>query len=88
MPKKVIDIENLSDDTDNESYKSDSEPEKLTKSIKKADKPKKILSDKQKAVLESARKKRMENIEAAKKNKKIEAAKILIENETNLKIKD
>ena len=88
MPRKVIDIENLSDDTDNESYKSDSEPERLTKTIKKIDKPKKVLSDKQKAVLEGARKKRMENIEAAKKNKKIEAAKILIENETNLKIKD
>ena len=87
MPKKIIDIENLSDDTDNESYKSESEPERLTKPIK-ADKPKKVLSDKQKAVLESARKKRMENIEAAKKNKKIEAAKILIENETNLKLKD
>ena len=71
MPRKVIDIENLSDDTDNESYKSDSEPERLTKPIKKADKPKKVLSDKQKAVLEGARKKRMENIEAAKKNKKI-----------------
>ena len=88
MPRKVIDIENLSDDTDNESYKSDSEPERLTKTIKKIDKPKKVLSDKQKAVLEGARKKRMENIEAAKKNKKIEAAKILIENETNLKLKD
>ena len=85
MPKKVIDIENLSDSTENE---SESEPERLTKPIKKADKPKKVLSDKQKAVLEGARKKRMENIETAKKNKKLEAAKLLIENETNLKIKD
>ena len=58
--KKIIDIENLSEDTDNESYKSESEPERLTKQIK-ADKPKKVLSDKQKAVLERARKKRMEN---------------------------
>jgi hypothetical protein len=84
MPRKVMDIETLSDSTEHE---SESEPERLTKPIK-TDKPKKVLSDKQKAVLESARKKRMENIEAAKKNKKIEAAKILIENETNLKIKD
>ena len=36
MPKKVIDIEASSDDnTDNDSYKEESEPEKLTKSIKK-----------------------------------------------------
>ena len=66
MPRKVIDIETLSDSTEHE---SESEPERLTKPIK-TDKPKKVLSDKQKAVLESARKKRMENIEAAKKNKK------------------
>ena len=87
MPKKIIDIEASSDDnTDNDSYKEESEPEKLTKSIKKTvvDKPKKILSDKQKAVLEGARKKRLENIEVAKTNKKIEAAKLLIEQETNL----
>lgn len=88
MPRKVIEIENLSDSTDNESYKSESEPERLTKPIKKTDKPKKVLSEKQKAVLQSARNKRMENIENAKKNKKIEAAKILIENETSLKLKD
>ena len=89
MPKKIIEIEESSDDnnTDNESTKSESEPEKLTKPIKKTtttDKPKKVLSDKQKAVLEGARKKRLENIEVAKTNKKIEAAKLLIEQETNL----
>jgi len=37
MPKKIIEIEESSDDnnTDNESTKSESEPEKLTKPIKK-----------------------------------------------------
>ena len=91
MPKKIIDIEASSDDnTDNDSYKEESEPEKLTKSIKKTvvDKPKKILSDIQKAVLEGARKKRLENIATAKTNKKIEAAKLLIEQDTNLKLKE
>ena len=80
MPKKIIDIEASSSDdsTDNESVKEESEPERLTKSIKKTvvDKPKKVLSDKQKAVLEGARKKRLENIATAKTNKKIEAAKL------------
>ena len=91
MPKKIIDIEASSDDsTDNESIKEESEPERLTKSIKKTvvDKPKKVLSDKQKAVLEGARKKRLENIATAKTNKKIEAAKLLIEHDTNLKLKE
>ena len=45
MPKKIIDIEASSsdDNTDNDSIKEESEPEKLTKSIKKTavDKPKK-----------------------------------------------
>ena len=53
MVKKIIDIEASSDDnTDNDSNKSESEPEKLTKTIKKTivDKPKKVLSEKQKAV--------------------------------------
>ena len=40
MPKKVIDIENLSDSTENE---SESEPERLTKPIK-TDKPKKQMT--------------------------------------------
>ena len=91
MPKKIIDIEASSDDnTDNDSYKEESEPEKLTKSTKKTlvDKPKKVLSEKQKAVLEGARKKRLENIATAKTNKKIEAAKLLIEQDTNLKLKE
>ena len=84
MPKKIIDIEASSSDdsTDNDSIKEESEPERLTKSIKKTvlDKPKKVLSDKQKAVLE--------NIATAKTNKKIEAAKLLIEQDTNLKLKE
>ena len=92
MPKKIIDIEASSSDdsTDNDSIKEESEPERLTKSIKKTvvDKPKEVLSDKQKAVLEGARKKRLENIATAKTNKKIEAAKLLIEQETNLNLKD
>ena len=92
MPKKIIDIEASSSDdsTDNDSIKEESEPEKLTKSIKKTvvDKPKKVLSDKQRAVLEGARKKRLENIATAKTNKKIEAAKLLIEQDTNLKLKE
>jgi hypothetical protein len=74
MVKKIIDIEASSDDnTDNDSNKSESEPEKLTKTIKKTiiDKPKKVLSEKQKAVLESARKKRLQNIETNKTNKKL-----------------
>ncbi len=68
MPKKIIDIENLSE---SDEIDSESEPERLTKTIIKPDKPKKILSEKQKAVLEGARKKRMEKIEAAKKIKKL-----------------
>jgi hypothetical protein len=88
MPKKILNIEDSStdDNTDNE----ESEPEVLTNPIKKEkvfDKPKKQLSDKQKAVLESARKKRTENIALAKQNLKIEAAKLLIEQDTNLKLK-
>jgi len=88
MPKKILNIEDSSDDdnTDNE----ESEPEVLTKPIKKEkvyEKPKKVLSDKQRTVLENARKKRTENIALAKQNKKIEAAKILIEQGTNLKLK-
>ena len=87
MPKKILNIEDSSDDnTENE----ESEPEVLTKPIKKEkvfEKPKKELSEKQKAVLENARKKRTENIALAKQNKKIEAAKLLIEEGTNLKLK-
>jgi hypothetical protein len=93
MPKKIIDIE---DSTDDEQSDEGSEPDILTKPIRKNpiikkekvyEKPKKVLSDKQKAVLEGARKKRTENIALSKQNKKIEAAKLLIEEGTNLKLK-
>ena len=93
MPKKIIDIEESSDD---EQTDEGSEPDVLTKPIRKTteiknekvyEKPKKVLSEKQQAVLQSARKKRTENIALAKQNAKIEAAKILIEQDTNLKLK-
>jgi hypothetical protein len=93
MPKKVIDIEESSEEqTDDEG----SEPETLTKPVRKTtsikkekvyEKPKKVLSEKQQAVLEGARRKRTENIAKAKQNAKIEAAKLLIEQDTNLKLK-
>lgn len=86
MPKKIINLETSSNESESE---SESEPEQLTKSkVKEYIKPKKVLSEKQKAVLENARNKRMENIQTSKTNKKIEAAKTLIEHETNLKVKE
>ena len=93
MPKKIIDIE---ESTDDEKTDEGSEPDVLTKPIRKTteiknekvyEKPKKVLSEKQQAVLQGARKKRTENIALAKQNAKIEAAKILIEQDTNLKLK-
>jgi hypothetical protein len=93
MPKKIIDIE---ESTDDEQSDEGSEVDVLTKPVRKNpiikkekvyEKPKKVLSDKQKAVLEGARKKRTENIALSKQNKKIEAAKLLIEEGTNLKLK-
>ena len=94
MPKKIIDIE---ESTDDEQSDEGSEPDVLTKPVRKTtaikkekvfeEKPKKVLSEKQQAVLEGARKKRTENIALAKQNKKIEAAKLLIEEGTNLKLK-
>ena len=93
MPKKIIDIE---ESTDDEQSDEGSELDVLTKPVRKTtaikkekvyEKPKKVLSDKQRAVLESARKKRTENIALSKQNKKIEAAKLLIEEGTNLKLK-
>ena len=59
----------------------------LIKKEKVYEKPKKVLSDKQRAVLQGARQKRTENIALSKQNKKIEAAKLLIEEGTNLKLK-
>ena len=93
MPKKIIDIE---ESTDDEQSDEGSEVDVLTKPVRKStlikkekvyEKPKKVLSDKQRAVLEWARKKRTENIALSKQNKKIEAAKLLIEEGTNLKLK-
>ena len=93
MPKKIIDIE---ESTDDEQSDEGSELDVLTKPVRKNpiikkekvyEKPKKVLSEKQQAVLEGARKKRTENIALAKQNKKIEAAKLLIEEGTNLKLK-
>ena len=93
MPKKIIDIE---ESTDDEQSDEGSEVDVLTKPVRKStlikkekvyEKPKKVLSDKQRAVLEGARKKRTENIALSKQNKKIEAAKLLIEEGTNLKLK-
>ena len=94
MPKKIIDIE---ESTDDEQSDEGSELDVLTKPVRKTtaikkekvfeEKPKKVLSEKQQAVLEGARKKRTENIALAKQNKKIEAAKLLIEEGTNLKLK-
>ena len=93
MPKKVIDIEESSDEqTDDEGSEQETltKPVRKTTSIKKEkvyEKPKKVLSEKQQAVLEGARRKRTENIAKAKQNAKIEAAKLLIEQDTNLKLK-
>ena len=93
MPKKIIDIE---ESTDDEQSDEGSEIDVLTKPVRKStlikkekvyEKPKKVLSDKQRAVLEGARKKRTENIALSKQNKKIDAAKLLIEEGTNLKLK-
>ena len=93
MPKKIIDIEESTDGENSENESEGTEIDVLTKPIRKTttvlkkEKPKKILSEKQKAVLEKARKTRSDNIAKAKQNKKIEAAKLLIEQETNLKLK-
>ena len=75
MPKKIIDIE---ESTDDEQSDEGSEPDVLTKPVRKTtaikkekvfeEKPKKVLSEKQQAVLEGARKKRTENIALAKQN--------------------
>lgn len=75
MVKKLI----ISDDegsTDNESI-----IEEVPKEIKKVVKPKKVLSDKQLETLAKGRENRKLKIEESKLNKKIEASKLLLQEE-------
>jgi len=75
MVKKLT----ISDDegsTDNESI-----IEEVPKEIKKVVKPKKVLSDKQLETLAKGRENRKLKIEESKLNKKIEASKLLLQEE-------